>query len=157
MYVGSQTAPGGRRSEESDTNQEDSPPSVVISERSAGEQKRRKQKRVSLDDPLHVDDRGVQVRLKRGQRDVHNRAVDKGHTGSEGCGHKHPTPGKLRTRRAGQTRANYALVTRFLDKCEHNGCLSLRIVAAQSSVRSGFKGFKRTLNFLFALQLFRPL
>jgi hypothetical protein len=121
MYVWSKAAPRGRHSEESNTNQEDSAPSVVISERSTDKQKRRKKKRVSLDDPLHVYDRGIQVRLKRWQRHVDNRAVDKGHTGSEGCGHEHPAPGSFRTRRAAQTRANYALVTRFLDRCKHDG------------------------------------
>ena len=101
MYVGSEAAPRGRQSEESNTNQENSTPSVVISERSADEQKCRKQKRVSLDDPLHVYDRGIQVRLQRWQRHVHNRAIDKGHTGSEGGGDKDPAPGNFRTRRAG--------------------------------------------------------
>ena len=43
MYVGSEAAPRGRHSEQSDTNQENSAPSVMISERSADEQKRRKQ------------------------------------------------------------------------------------------------------------------
>src|SRR6266478_10032949 len=65
MYVGSEAAPRRRHSEQSDTNQENSAPSVMISERSTDEQKRCEQKRVSLDDPLHVDDRGVQVRLQR--------------------------------------------------------------------------------------------
>src|SRR4029077_7151854 len=60
-----------------------------------------------------------QVRLQRGQGHVHNRAVDKGHTGSEGCGYKHPAPGNFRTRRCSRTRANYALITRFLENWKH--------------------------------------
>src|SRR5262249_20787775 len=76
MDVGRKAAPRGRRSEQRDTNQEDSPSAVVISERSAYEQERRKQKRVSLDDPLHIHDRGVQVRLQRRQCHVHNCAVN---------------------------------------------------------------------------------
>src|SRR4029077_11249678 len=101
------------------TSQENATTPVVISERSADKEKRGKQKRVSLDDPLHVHDRGVQVRLQRGQGHVHNRAVDKGHTGSEGCGYKHPAPGNFRTRRCSRTRSNYALITRFLENWKH--------------------------------------
>src|SRR5215468_7439597 len=55
MYVGCKAAPRGRRCKKSNANQEDPASSVVISQRSADKQKRRKEKRISLDDPLHVD------------------------------------------------------------------------------------------------------
>ena len=64
----------------------------MISEGSADKEERREQKRVSLDDPLHVHNRGVQVRLQGRQRHVYDRAVNERHAGSERCGREHPAP-----------------------------------------------------------------
>ena len=110
----------------------------MISEGTADKEERREQERVSFDYPLHVHDRGVQVRLQRGQRHVHNCAVDERHAGSESCGGKHPGAGRFCTRRCSCPRADYALVTRFLDECRHDGGLSspshLLICTALSSI-----------------------
>ena len=89
-YAGSKSTPRGRESEKSDTNQENPASPVVISQGSADKQKRREQERVSFDYPLHVHDRGVQVLLQRGQRHVHNGAVDERHARSESRGREHP-------------------------------------------------------------------
>ena len=94
-YAGSKSAPRGRESEKRDTDQENAASSVVISEGSADKQKRREQERVRFDDPLHVNDRRVQVRLQRRQRHVHNRAVDERHARSERCRGQHPGPGRF--------------------------------------------------------------
>src|SRR5262245_54789467 len=119
MSVRSKAAPRGGESEHRDSNEKNSTAPVVIPKRSTDKQKRRKKKRVSLDHPLNVHDRGIQIRLQRRQRHVHNRAVDKCHTGSKGCGDKHPAPGSFRTGGACETRVNYALVTGFVDRRKH--------------------------------------
>src|SRR5436309_387881 len=94
-YIRSETAPRGCESEKSDTDQKNPATSVVISKRSTDKQERREQERVSFDYPLYVHDRGVQVRLQRGQRHVHNCAIDERHARSESCGREHPGPGRF--------------------------------------------------------------
>ena len=96
----------------------------MISDGTADKEERREQERVSFDYPLHVHDRGVQVRLQRGQRHVHNRAVDERHARSDSCGGKYPAPGRFWTGSCSCPRADYAFVTRFSDECRHDGGLS---------------------------------
>jgi hypothetical protein len=74
----SETARGGRGRENHHANNEYSAPSVTISQRTAHQEKRGEQERIRFDDPLDADDRGLQIFLKRGQRDVHDSAVDEG-------------------------------------------------------------------------------
>src|SRR5438093_12434972 len=82
-YVRSETAPSRCESEKRDANHENSAASKMISEGTADKEERREQQRVSFDYPLHVHDRGVQVRLQRGQRHVHNCDVYECHPRSE--------------------------------------------------------------------------
>ena len=81
--AGREAAPGGSRGENHDARDEDSTASVAIPERTADEQQRGEEERISFDDPLDADDRGLQILLQRWQRHIHHRAVDKGETGAE--------------------------------------------------------------------------
>src|SRR5436190_11824631 len=134
-YVRSETAPSRCESEKRDPNQKNSAASKMISEGTADKEERREQERVSFDYPLHVHDRGVQVRLQRGQRHVHNCAVDERHAGSERGGRKHPASGTFRTRCRRRTRANNALVTWFSEKWQQHVCSLLFASPTYTAIR----------------------
>lgn len=69
-------ARGGRRRENHHADHEYSAPPVTISQRTAHQEKRGEQERIRFNDPLHADDSGLQILLERGQRDIHDGAVD---------------------------------------------------------------------------------
>ena len=78
-----QAAPGRGQREHRDADSEDLAPAEQVAQRPAGQQQRGQRQGVGLDHPLHVDERGVEGRLQRRQRDVHDRAVDERHAGAE--------------------------------------------------------------------------
>jgi hypothetical protein len=78
--IGRKPAPDGRGCEKRDSRSVYAPAAINVAERSSNQDHRSEQKPVSLDYPLSIDHRRVQVRLKRGKREIHDAAIDKGQT-----------------------------------------------------------------------------
>src|SRR6185312_13026417 len=76
-----EAAPCRRDRKNGDANREDFPASIDVAQRPAREQQSRQQKRIRLNDPLNFGDSGTQVSLYRGQRNIHDGAVDEDHAG----------------------------------------------------------------------------
>ncbi len=64
----------------------------LVAQRAADQNEGAQEQRVGLDHPLHLGDRGVKIRLQRGQRHVHDGGVDKRHARREDSGGEHPAP-----------------------------------------------------------------
>ena len=88
----------------------------VIAERTAEQQERREQKRVRFDHPLHVDGRGLEVRLQRRQRHVDDRAVDEHHARSENRRGENPWAQLLAARRLAFLRGDYAFIAWWFEE-----------------------------------------
>ena len=101
---GRHAAGHGGQGEEDHAGEENTLAAELIAERSADQDQRAEKQRVRLDHPLHVGDRGVEVGLKRGQRDVDDRAVDERHARREDRRHQRPSS-RRRHRKFGAGRA----------------------------------------------------
>src|SRR5204863_6550907 len=88
--IPSESTSGRCQRKERDTNEKNAPAPIMIAERTADEQERGEQKRISFDDPLQIRSSGVEACLQGGQRDVDDGAIDEGHAGSEDCGCEYP-------------------------------------------------------------------
>ena len=89
----SEPARGGRRRENYHADNEYSAPAITVSQRTAHEEKRGEQERIRFNDPLHADDSGLQIFLERGQRDVHDGAVDEGEARTQNRRRENPLAG----------------------------------------------------------------
>jgi hypothetical protein len=92
---GGDAAGHGGDGEEEQAGEENALAAELIAERSADQDERAEKQRVGLDHPLDVGDRGVEIGLKRGQRHVHDRAVDERHARRQDRRHQRPPPGRV--------------------------------------------------------------
>src|SRR5688572_22341214 len=76
IHAQCETASGRSDSKKDDAHYIDSFPAVEIAERSAHKQQSRQEKRIRLDNPLHVDDRGMELSLKRRQSNIDDGAIN---------------------------------------------------------------------------------
>ena len=74
---------GGRHRERTDADHEDATTPVLVAERASEEQEGGEGHEVGVEHPLQVGEIGVQVHGDRGERDVHDRAVEEGHPGAK--------------------------------------------------------------------------
>ncbi len=133
---GRHAAGHGGEGEEDQAGEEDPLAAELIAERSADQDEGAEKQRVRFDHPLHVGDRGVKVGLKRGQRHVHDRAVDERHARREDRGHQRP-PSRRRHRECGGEEGDRAKRSRA-----KFGGVSGTIFGTGSSGRLSMCGFK---------------
>ncbi len=86
-------AENGCDREQVDADQEDALAAELVADRAPDEDERAVEQRVRLDHPLHVGDRGAEVGLERGKRDVDGRAVDERQARREDRGDQRPLLG----------------------------------------------------------------
>ncbi len=110
MNAAGEAAPCGTDSEKRHARHKYPPPSEKIAQRPAYEDEGGEEQRVALHHPLHIDYAGVEIRLQRGQRDVHHGAIDEGEGRSENYRDQDPRCSRLRTRMPGRERLDFGLV-----------------------------------------------
>ena len=70
---------GARQAEDDDAEEEHAPAAEDVAQATARDEQHGEAQRVGVDGPFETADRGVQVLLDRGQRDVHDRVVEHDH------------------------------------------------------------------------------
>src|SRR4029078_3300901 len=76
--------------EDEHSRQKYAPSPQLVAERPADEDQRAKKESVWLDNPLNVGDGRAEIALERGERDVHDGAVDEGHARRDDRGDQRP-------------------------------------------------------------------
>ena len=90
MDILREAAGGGGDREDGDAHDENPTPAEEVAGRATDENECAEEEAVGFDDPLDVDDGGIEGGLKRGQGDVDDGAVDEGHAAAEDGGGEDP-------------------------------------------------------------------